>query len=124
MRNRAKCKLCGTLIESLHRHDYVPCECGEIAVEGGTDYWRVIAKNYQNFIRIDDDDKEVVITVLNDKEVEEKKDEMPKEPPEPSKILDEIISQYDRLPRDAMLQPASNSDILSVLLVVRRLWQK
>ena len=37
-RNRARCKACGSVIESKHRHDYVTCSCGQIAVDGGLDY--------------------------------------------------------------------------------------
>ena len=36
--NRAKCNKCGDIITSYHRHDYVPCKCGAIAVDGGTEY--------------------------------------------------------------------------------------
>lgn len=39
-RNRARCKKCGTVVESLHRHDFVTCACGAISVDGGTDYMR------------------------------------------------------------------------------------
>ena len=38
--NKAKCKLCGNVIESKYRHDYVTCNCGEISVDGGKDYLR------------------------------------------------------------------------------------
>lgn len=54
-RNRAKCRLCGSIIESLHRHDFKKCSCGEIMVDGGNDYWRCGAKDWRNFIRLDDD---------------------------------------------------------------------
>lgn len=39
-RNRARCRKCITIIESEHRHDYVSCKCGAIAVDGGKDYLR------------------------------------------------------------------------------------
>lgn len=38
IRNMARCKLCGEVIESRHVHDYVTCECGAIAVDGGREY--------------------------------------------------------------------------------------
>jgi len=38
IRNSAKCLECNTEIESRHRHDYVKCPCGAIAVDGGKDY--------------------------------------------------------------------------------------
>lgn len=36
--NRAMCKKCGEVVESMHRHDYVACSCGAMAVDGGYDY--------------------------------------------------------------------------------------
>lgn len=39
IRNAARCKKCGTLLESKHRHDYVACPCGN-AVDGGLNYLR------------------------------------------------------------------------------------
>lgn len=40
IRNSAKCRKCGDEIESRHRHDFVRCECGAIAVDGGREYLR------------------------------------------------------------------------------------
>lgn len=39
-RNSARCLRCGEEVESRHRHDYVPCGCGNIAVDGGKAYLR------------------------------------------------------------------------------------
>lgn len=36
-KNAARCRDCGTLLESKHRHDYRSCPCGN-AVDGGLDY--------------------------------------------------------------------------------------
>ena len=63
MRNRAKCKKCESIIESFHRHDYVKCTCGSIAVDGGQDYFKCVADDWVNFIRIDDNDKEIMPTI-------------------------------------------------------------
>lgn len=52
--NRAKCKLCGDVIESKHRHDFVSCKCGEIFVDGGHDYIRRGAKDMSNIIDMDE----------------------------------------------------------------------
>lgn len=38
--NRAKCLKCGDVIESLHRHDWNQCSCGNVFVDGGHDYFR------------------------------------------------------------------------------------
>jgi tRNA(Ile2) C34 agmatinyltransferase TiaS len=38
--NKAQCKKCDDIIESKHRHDFVWCKCGAIAVDGGKAYLR------------------------------------------------------------------------------------
>ena len=39
--NKAKCKQCGTIVHSKHRHDFVSCGCGSFALDGGNDYLKV-----------------------------------------------------------------------------------
>ncbi len=38
--NKIKCKFCGDIIESKHRHDFETCKCGRVSVDGGHDYLR------------------------------------------------------------------------------------
>jgi len=120
MKNRAKCKLCQSIIESFHRHDYVTCKCGEIAVDGGLDYWRCSAKNWDNFLRIDDQGNEIV-PVIKDKE-EEKPNEVKEVPPPTKKellgMLEEMIASYERLPIDARTQSPTNYDLAAALLLI------
>lgn len=40
IKNAIQCKVCGDIIESTYRHDYVECQCGACAVDGGYDYLR------------------------------------------------------------------------------------
>ena len=40
IRNAVQCKLCGEIIESTSRHQFVTCKCGACAVDGGHDYIR------------------------------------------------------------------------------------
>ena len=40
IKNAIRCNLCGDVIESTYRHDYVACSCGACAVDGGHDYLR------------------------------------------------------------------------------------
>jgi tRNA(Ile2) C34 agmatinyltransferase TiaS len=37
--NKARCRLCGDTIESKHQHDFVRCECGAIAIDGGLSWY-------------------------------------------------------------------------------------
>lgn len=39
-RNAVRCKLCDTVIESKHRHDFVRCRCGSCFTDGGHSYIR------------------------------------------------------------------------------------
>lgn len=47
-RNAARCRKCGTVIESKHVHDFVSCECGAIFIDGGLEYMRY-GGDYSNF---------------------------------------------------------------------------
>lgn len=40
LENKAKCNLCGDIIESKHTHDFKWCKCKSIAVDGGQSYLR------------------------------------------------------------------------------------
>jgi predicted RNA-binding Zn-ribbon protein involved in translation (DUF1610 family) len=51
-KNKAKCTNCGDVIESTHRHDFIRCKCGDIAIDGGNDYHKVSYKNINSFERI------------------------------------------------------------------------
>jgi hypothetical protein len=38
--NRARCLTCGDTVESLTRHDFNECSCGNVFVDGGKAYLR------------------------------------------------------------------------------------
>lgn len=38
--NRGRCRICQTVIESKHVHDFVSCKCGAVSVDGGHEYLR------------------------------------------------------------------------------------
>lgn len=49
IKNQARCKRCGEMVESVHVHNFVPCKCFKdsdgrqgIAVDGGHNYLRRI----------------------------------------------------------------------------------
>lgn len=46
--NRVKCLICNDIIESKHRHDFVYCTCGNVAVDGGRDYLRRVTDDPSN----------------------------------------------------------------------------
>lgn len=49
IRNSAKCLVCLETLESLYRHNFVRCSCGNLAVDGGLDYIRRVMRteNYE-----------------------------------------------------------------------------
>lgn len=46
--NKARCRLCGDVIESKNRHDWQTCSCGAIFVDGGHEYLRRGAKKFED----------------------------------------------------------------------------
>lgn len=44
IKNAVKCNLCEEVIESVHRHDFKYCKCGNVAVDGGKEYLRRVFK--------------------------------------------------------------------------------
>ena len=41
IKNAIQCNLCGDIIESTYRHDFVECSCKACFVDGGRDYQRI-----------------------------------------------------------------------------------
>lgn len=123
MRNRAKCALCKETLESFHETDYVACKCGEISITGGAMRFMSSAKDYSNFLRLDDDDNEIPVKVI------EKGDPIPEEASKPLEsdlpkrdqllnLLDEMIKDIEKMPDLAMRTPVSHYDHLSLLLLL------
>lgn len=56
--NKIKCKKCGEIIESKHRHDFKFCKCGAVAVDGGKDYLRRLGnqEDYEELSKIKEED--------------------------------------------------------------------
>ena len=125
MRNRAKCKLCGDIIESFHRHDFVSCKCEEISIDGGQQYYRCAAKNWDNFLRLDDDNNEIPIKVITE---EPKQSEPVKEPETLTldiklSMLDEMIKGIERMPDHALSTPINHYDYLAMLTLMREIFK-
>lgn len=122
MKNRAKCKLCNDIIESFHSTDYVVCKCGEISLDGG-DALRCFATNWDNFLRVDDEGNEIIVTVKQTPDEETSLDKLEEfeSKSKPSKkdlllILDEMIKAIQILPPNAMAMPITHYDYASLLM--------
>jgi hypothetical protein len=123
MRNRAKCKLCNSIIESFHRHDYVECECKQICIDGGNDYLKAGALEWKNFLRIDDNGNEVPIQVVEEEGVTETVEVTPKELSPLTRadkldMLKGMIDSYERLPAHAMMTYVTQDDMAAALLII------
>lgn len=123
MRNRAKCKLCSSIIESFHPTDLVMCKCGEISVNDGAGM-RCSADNWNNFLRVDDEGNEIVVSIArsfsDDKEAAAI---APIPASRPTKkelldMLDEMVKNIEALPQNAMSQPITHYDFASALLLL------
>lgn len=122
MRNRAKCKLCLDVIESMHATDMQICKCGEIGVEGGSAFY-CRAKNWDNFLRIDDDGREIAVKVSSDTTISHSGIESKPSRQELLEMFDEMVKTYEALPSNAMTSPVTHYDLLSVMLLVSALFK-
>lgn len=52
--NRAKCLICGDVIESKSVHDYVTCSCGRLSVDGGHEYIRRSFYSEEEFVDLNE----------------------------------------------------------------------
>lgn len=118
MKNRAKCKLCSSIIESYFKGDYVSCKCGEISVTDG-DALNCAAKDFNNFLRVDDEGNEIIVTVKPHGESVKPLDKPTFE--QMLEMLEVMGKNIERLPADAMFTPVNHYDLLSLILLLKEL---
>ena len=64
--NELKCNKCEDVIYSAHRHDYVECKCGKVAVDGGMAYIRILGSDYTDMsVVIEDDAFDAIMLALD-----------------------------------------------------------
>lgn len=118
MKNRAKCKLCNSIIESFSRTDYVSCKCGEIAIEGGDQLYKTYARDFANFLRIDDEGNEIIVKVESKDKIEPVEINTKPSKHELLEMLDEMRKAVERLPQDAMFTPITHADFCSLIMLL------
>lgn len=131
MRNRAKCKNCDSILESFTLYDYVECSCGGIAIDGGSYRLNAYARNWENFLRIDDDGKITPISFVEKPSEYQKEAEHQQAKEEPKQlakegIMYEIDSTIQRLENLQILhqsQPLTQNDLKLVFEYLKRLVQ-
>lgn len=136
MRNRAKCKLCESVIESLDQYDYVTCKCGEIAVDGGQSYCRCMAKDWNNFLRIDDEGNVVIPKIIEKGDKEKALDELTSDAQSRGEydkkltradmldMLRQQIKSLEELPPQAMTCFVTNYDLLSLMMLLSAIFSE
>lgn len=132
MMNRAKCKLCKSIVESIHSEDYVECKCGEIYVASG-DEMLCGANKWENFLRVDQDGNEIIVKIKNsslkkdenliigEKEKENTQEVINSRFDKRKQILNlilEMIKTIENFTPIAMSSSPTHYDLLSVLLVL------
>lgn len=126
MKNRAKCKLCKSIIESMHPTDHVTCKCGEISVDA-CDAMVCFAKDWSNFLRVDDLGNEIIVTVKQDKTASDAGliDDISTKPDKEEllRMLDEMIKNIENLPQHAMITPVNHYDFASALILLSSLFR-
>ena len=65
IQNEAQCAKCKAIVFSAHRHDYKTCECGAIAVDGGTAYLKRVGNSEDIIERALDLDEKIVERCAN-----------------------------------------------------------
>lgn len=117
MKNRAKCKLCHSIIESFHSTDYVMCKCGEIAVDGG-DGLKCYAKDWGNFLRVDDQGNEIIVKIEDTQSKSPLDGQFKPTRKELLDMLQEMINNYERLPPEVLSSSPTNYDLVSSLMLL------
>jgi hypothetical protein len=122
MKNRAKCKLCNNVIESFHTYDYVTCNCGEISISGGNDKLECSAKNWENFLRVDDQGNEISVRFEDGQESSETPDSA-ENPQKMSKkemigMFEAMVKNIENLPKGAMSQAINHYDMFSFMAII------
>ena len=52
IKNCIQCKVCGKVIESKLRNDFMTCSCGRCSVDGGLEYLRRVAETSDIFVEM------------------------------------------------------------------------
>lgn len=122
MRNRAKCKLCESIIESFHSTDMVQCKCGEISVDGGEALY-CAAKDWHNFLRVDDMGNIIIPKIKTKEEVNPIESSSKPTKKELLDILDCMVKNMEELPQNALVSSINHYDLLSVLILLSSIFR-
>jgi hypothetical protein len=130
LRNRAKCKLCNSTIESEAIGDIVTCACGEITIWGGNQALLSCAKHYDNFLRVDEEGNIYPVKYCQSREEENPKDDNKENLPSINSIeemldtLNKMIESDKDLPQHALISPLNQYDLIRYMMLIHSLLAK
>lgn len=114
MKNQAKCKLCNVIIESLDKDKIITCKCGEIAIDGGNEFYGAYARDFVNFLRIAEDGTAIEVKyIVKEPSAVIQQEEVPTNKLTRKELLDmleENLKSMDNMPPHAMISPMTNYD--------------
>lgn len=113
MRNRAKCKSCESVIESIHERDEVGCACGKISVSGG-DKMGCAATDWSIFLRVDDENNVIVPKIQEAPSIT--RDDL-------LAALDDMIHRIEEMPQQAMIISINHYDFVSLLILLSSIFK-
>ena len=110
MKNKAKCKLCGDIIESDNDKEWKQCTCGTLRLIGV----RATFEKIEDICFIDDDGKEVDPTY--------------KTQPKPTRtelldMLDEMNARIEALPPNAAVSAITHYDFSALILLLSSIFR-
>jgi hypothetical protein len=128
VKNRAKCKLCLSIIESCHPTDLVVCKCGEIELNGG-DAMYSRANDYNNFLRVDDLGNEKAVQykrIDKPKESDDSVEDVPEElhSEEPLKYLERLLELDEEFLSKGHNQPMSRIEVIQYMRDIIKLFKR
>jgi hypothetical protein len=127
--NRAKCALCGDIVESFFSYNEAVCKCGEVhVIGGGVQAFKPSSGNWSNLLYVDDAGNKICV---------ENKDHTEKKPEDSSadkapdqaifkartkkEVVEELQSMITcdaKLPDNAHIQQLTYVDLLRYMVVI------
>lgn len=120
MKNRAKCKLCGSILDFVDG-DFLVCKCGEVTLDG-IHRTVICDKSIANFMEVDDQGNEIVLNPhieLSSNSLHVGKPNIK----ELLSMLDEMISNVENLPPGAMISPITHYDYVSLMILLASIFK-
>lgn len=120
MKNRAKCKLCNTIITTLNTLDEFSCPCGELTIDCiSGEFHAKVKSDIDNLILVDDEGNEIIPKFAHI----ELEMSVPNSRKEILLTLDAMIASIDSLPPSARQSPITHSDFSAALSLIATLFR-